>query len=428
MKKSDELLLPVPLFPPYEALVDLDFNDYPELNAFLQSSDQPWRIQHWQWAQKFLIYIGRNKSSHTYVRFRNDVERFLLWLFIEHDKPMDHCRKTDILLYADFCWSPPEHWINTVSVDKFMLLNGRYMTNPKWSPFKFTVPKNIYQHHVCNTSSHEHVIDKSQYQPSQQTLSATFTAMGSFYAYLMAEEICYANPVQVAKKDCRHFIYDAQVKDVKRLTGSQWDYVFNTALDMANQDPKYERSLFVVCALKTLFLRISELAVTPNWTPVMSHFWEDSQENFWLKIYGKGRKIRDISVPTSFIVYLKRYRQARGLAPLPHSSEQSPIVEKIRGKGGMTARHLRRLVQEVFDRAYVSMRDQEGEDRARKLQEASTHWLRHTGASMEIERGRTLKDVSEDLGHASMATTDTIYVQAENANRAKSGKNRQVSD
>lgn len=29
---------------------------------------------------------------------------------------------------------------------------------------------------------------------------------------------------------------------------------------------------------------------------------------------------------------------------------------------------------------------------------------------MEIERGRALKDVSEDLGHASMATTDTIYV------------------
>ncbi len=421
----------MPLFPPYEALVELDFNDYPTLGAFLQSSDQPWRIQHWQWAKQFLVYIGRNKSSHTYVRFRNEVERFLLWLFHERDIPMDTCRKTDILLYADFCWLPPEHWINTVNVDKFILSNGCYIANDAWSPFKYTVPKNIQLLSVKQPSAADpgkHTIDKRQYQPSQQTLSAMFTAVGSFYAYLMAEEMCYANPVQVAKKDCRHFIYDAQVKDVKRLTASQWDYVFNTALDMANKNIKYERSLFVVCALKTLFLRISELADRPNWTPVMSHFWEDSQENFWLKIYGKGRKIRDITVPNSFIIYLKRYRQSRGLPPLPHSSEQSPIVEKIRGKGGMTARHLRRLVQEVFDLAYISMRDQEGEDRARKLQEASTHWLRHTGASMEIERGRTLKDVSEDLGHASMATTDTIYVQTENANRAKSGKNRKVSD
>jgi integrase len=62
----------------------------------------------------------------------------------------------------------------------------------------------------------------------------------------------------------------------------------------------------------------------------------------------------------------------------------------------------------------------------KKLQEASTHWLRHTGASMEIERGRALKDLSEDLGHASMAITDTVYVQSESRKRAESGKNRKV--
>lgn len=93
----------------------------------------------------------------------------------------------------------------------------------------------------------------------------------------------------------------------------------------------------------------------------------------------------------------------------------------------MTSRQLTRIVQEVFDRAYEKMKSQEGEDKARKLKEASTHWLRHTGASMEVERGRALKDLSEDLGHASMATTDTIYVQTENRVRAKSGKNRSVT-
>jgi integrase len=55
--------------------------------------------------------------------------------------------------------------------------------------------------------------------------------------------------------------------------------------------------------------------------------------------------------------------------------------------------------------------------------EASIHWLRHTGGSMEIELGRGLKD----LGHASMATTDTIYVQTENKKRAESGKKRRVN-
>jgi len=158
----------------------------------------------------------------------------------------------------------------------------------------------------------------------------------------------------------------------------------------------------------------------------MRHFWQDEDKNWWLKIYGKGRKLRDVTVPEPFLPYLKRYRQYRALPALPSSYDTSPIVEKIRGQGGMTARHLTRLVQEVFDNAYEKMKKEKGEDAARKLQEASTHWLRHTGASMEVERGRALKDLSEDLGHASMSTTDTIYVQSENKKRAASGKDRLV--
>ena len=83
-------------------------------------------------------------------------------------------------------------------------------------------------------------------------------------------------------------------------------------------------------------------------------------------------------------------------------------------------------VWRIFDKAYDNMKHVEGEDAARKLKEASSHWLRHTGASMEVERGRALKHLSEDLGHASMATTDTVYVQTENRVRAESGKHRKV--
>ena len=158
----------------------------------------------------------------------------------------------------------------------------------------------------------------------------------------------------------------------------------------------------------------------------MNHFWQDEQGNWWLKIFGKGRKLRDVSVPTRFLEYLKRYRNYRALSPLPSPSDNSSIVEKLRGQGGMTSRHLTRLVQEVFSEAHVKMKAEHGEDASRKLLEASTHWLRHTGASMEVERGRALKDLSEDLGHASMATTDTVYVQSEHRKRAESGKNRDV--
>lgn len=426
---------PVPLYPIYTELKEFNsgrnsdrnsaanFGDYPELKDFLDSGES-WWMAHWLWGQEFLSYTGRNKSEHTYTRFRNETERFLLWIFLIKEKPADQLRKADILEYADFCWQPPVSWICLSNHEKFLLNNGRYVQNPAWAPYKLKVPKNT--HKDSSPEDEDTTPDKKKYRPSQQTLVATFTGIIAFYKYLMNEEYLYGNPAQIAKTDCRHFVKDAQVKEIRRLTEVQWQYVFDVALALANEDPHHERSLFVICALKTLFLRISELSERPNWSPIMSHFWQDTDGSWWLKIFGKGRKLRDITVPTSFIPYLKRYRAYRGLSALPSTGENQPIVEKIRGQGGMTSRQLTRIVQHVFDLAYENMRQVEGEDNTQKLMEASTHWLRHTGASMEIERGRALKDLSEDLGHSSMATTDTIYVQTENRVRALSGKNRGV--
>ena len=410
------LATPVPLYPTYVELKEFKFESYPQLKDFL-AGGEPWWSVHWRWGQEFLLYIGRNKSEHTFSRFRNETERFLLWAFLIKNQPVDQMRKADILAYADFCWKPPVSWICHSNHEKFQFQDGAFVQNKSWAPFKMQLPKH---------SGTDAFLDKKKYKPSQQTLAATFTAVIAFYKYLMNEEYLHGNPAQIAKSDCRHFIQDAQVKEVRRLTEKQWQYVFNVAIELADEDQLYERSLFVICSLKTLFLRISEFSERPQWSPSMSHFWEDSEGNWWLKVYGKGRKLRDITIPADFLLYLKRYRAFRGLSALPSPGENHPIVEKIRGQGGMTSRQLTRIVQEVFDISYERMKSAEGEDSARKLKEASTHWLRHTGASMEIERGRALKDLSEDLGHSSMSTTDTVYVHSENKKRAESGKSRRV--
>ncbi|RLA18492.1 MAG: site-specific integrase [Gammaproteobacteria bacterium] len=406
---------PVALYPTYTELKDVQLGEFPELSLFL-SSGPSWRKQNWLWGQEFLSYIGRNKSSHTYTRFRSEIEKFLLWSFLIKEQTCDGFRKANILEYADFCWKPPHSWICLTNHEKFQPQgDGTYVQNKVWLPFRLVVAKGD------NSKP-----DKKKYRPSQQTLQATFTAIIAFYKYLMDEEYCLGNPAQLAKKDCRYFIKDAQVKEVKRLSEEQWLFLLKTATKMADDNPKYERNLFLVAALKTLFLRISEFSERPDWIPTMGHFWEDANKNWWLKVYGKGRKLRDITVPHSFMAYLKRYRLHRGMSSLPIVGENHPIVEKLRGSGGMTARQLSRLVQEVFDQAYESMKKQQGEEIARKFKEVSTHWLRHTGASLEIERGRALKDLSEDLGHSSMATTDTVYVQSEDRKRAESGKYRTV--
>ncbi len=178
---------PIPLFPPYESLKDLSFDEYVQLSNFIGSGESWWK-NHWEWAREFLCYTGRNKSEHTYMRFRNEVERFILWCFLIQRKPADTLKKSDILDYADFCWSPPESWICTANHDKFIYRNGEFQSNPKWAPYRL------------QTSKHEQKVklDKKRYRPSQQTLTSSFTAVVAFYKYLMNEEYCYGNPAQIA--------------------------------------------------------------------------------------------------------------------------------------------------------------------------------------------------------------------------------------
>jgi site-specific recombinase XerD len=403
------------LFPTYAELKSFSFDDYPKLKAYFDKQPH-WMKTHWDWAKDFLLYIGRNKSEHTYVRFRNDVEKFLLWVFYVEKQPLDNLRKADILRYIDFCVAPPVTWISDKLQDRFVLNDGVFVSNDQWRPFRLSAPK----------YDKDRKLDPKKYRPSMQTLQSTFVALSAFYRHLVDEELCFGNPVPLAKRDCKHLIKDSQVKTVSRLTEHQWQYLLDTAVEMADDDPLNERNLFIIATMKTLFLRLSELSERNDWTPLMSHFWTDEDNNWWFKAYGKGKKIRDITVPQGYLPFLSRYRQWRGLSPYPAKGEQSILVEKIRGRGGLTSRQIARLVQSVFDNAFDKMKSEQGLIAAQKLKEASTHYLRHTGASMEIERDRPLKDLSEDLGHASSATTDTVYVQVERKKRASSGKDRKV--
>ena len=83
---------PFPLYPTYVELCIFSMDEYPQLNEQLINNENWWSV-HWHWGKSFLDYIGRNKSSHTYERFRNEIERFLLWAFLEKKKPIDELRE-----------------------------------------------------------------------------------------------------------------------------------------------------------------------------------------------------------------------------------------------------------------------------------------------------------------------------------------------
>ena len=98
----------------------------------------------------------------------------------------------------------------------------------------------------------------------------------------------------------------------------QWSYVIETAEIMADEDSElHERTLFIMSALYSMYLRISELAASKRWTPQMGHFFRDRDGFYWFKVVGKGNKERLISVSNAMLNALKRYRISLNLYPLP---------------------------------------------------------------------------------------------------------------
>ena len=91
----------------------------------------------------------------------------------------------------------------------------------------------------------------------------------------------------------------------------------------------------------------------------------------------------------------------------------------------MSSRQLRNIVQEAFDIAYEKMLSEGHREESKALQSATTHWLRHTGASEDIS-SRPLKLMADDLGHSSMGTTDQVYIKSDMKERAATGKSRKV--
>lgn len=327
-------------------------------------------------------------------------------MFLERQRPVELCKKIDILAFIDFIVAPKKNWLSAAQHKRFELHGGYFVSNKLWAPF-------VHTNRVEGTTV------------SQQTIQSAFTALNAWFKHLNDEEILDKNIISAARKDCKHLIRGNYIKPVKRLSDLEWNVVLETAQSMADTNPKFERNLFLIASLKVLYLRISELSERPNWTPVFSHFWQ--QDGYWwLRVFGKGNKIRDVSIPDSYLAYLERYRLSRGLTPRPSPDDHDVIITKLKGHGGLTARQLRRLVQEVFDLAVEKLKSEGFIAEAQTLAAATTHWLRHTGASMDVENNRNIKHLADDLGHASVATTDKVYVQSDIRERAESGYKRKV--
>ena len=374
----------------------------------------PYAMDDFVKAQSFLLsYIG---NAATFNSYRREIERLLQWSWLIAKKSFCDLKRLDIEAYIEFCQNPPLEWIGTKKAIRYIDKESQRVPNPEWLPFIATVTKAQFRQ--------GQIADRKKYVMSQKTLSEVLTIASSFYNFLIQEEITEINPIAHIRQKSRYFRKIQGKAKIRRLSELQWSYVIETAEIMADENPqKHEKTLFMMTALYAMYLRISELAANDRWIPKMSDFYCDHDGLWWFVTVGKGNKERHISVSDSMLNALRRYRRSLKLSHLPSPSDDSPLIPKVLGKGPITSiSYIRKIVQSCFDKTIDRLKDDGFEDDADSLQEATVHWLRHTGISEDV-KCRPREHVRDDAGHSSSAITDK-YIDIELRERHASGKNK----
>lgn len=403
------MLKPLPLFDTLEFISEETSFDY--LSTAYNLKD----------IYKAIHFLKSYKGSQgTFNSYRREIERLIHWCALIANKNLKQLKRNDIEDFIQFCQKPPKSWIGKTKPARFITKNGARIPNPKWRPFVVTLSKIEHRKGI--------ELDPKQFELSHGSVRELFAIVSSFYNYLLQEEYVTMNPVAIIRQKSKFIRKTQGQPKVRRLSELQWQYVINTAKALAENDADiHERTLFIMSALYSMYLRISELAASNRWTPTMNHFHRDGDGNWWFTTVGKGNKEREIAVSDAMLKALKRWRRHLNLPLLPSPADTSPLLPKNKGLGAVSSTNrIRKIVQFCFDQAIEQLNKDGFTEEAETLNEATVHWLRHTGISDDVKI-RPREHVRDDAGHSSSAITDK-YIDIEKRERHRSARKKLISE
>jgi len=194
---------------------------------------------------------------------------------------------------------------------------------------------------------------------AKKTIVKKLSAIRSFVKYL--EDQCLMNVKLLA---------DETIKVPQSLPKPIEESYIEEVLDIANLEEK-----LLITMLYGLGLRISELS---------SVKLEDIKEK-WIQIHGKGNKVRELPLLLEISTLIKRYLEVK--------HPKMYLFEK--GNAPMNAAQLRYILSKLFKTQGLKV---------------TPHQLRHSFATHLLNHGARIADVSELLGHETMATTQ-VYTK-----------------
>lgn len=320
----------------------------------------------------------------TYRSYLKEIERLSLWCVHVAKITISGLKREHLLQYREFLTKPEPVEIWCGPKRPKLLSDGSI--NAEWRAF------------VAGLSG--------------PTIRKTISIMDSFFNYLVQNNYFAGNPMAVDKRK----------KGKKSNSTNRWlerDEILATlnALDTyKNSHPKMHfevvRAKYIILTLFYTGLRLAELTHHH-----MGHF--TLIENEWyLKVVGKGEKPRNIVVVDEYLDILAAFRKELELSPFPAYGETVPLIPAVNKRSPITDNRVGQILRWAFDIGatdleVAALSDTDNamtlQHKASKLRKASAHWLRHSYGTYLVKSGCAIEKVKELMGHSDISTT-MIYV------------------
>lgn len=314
------------------------------------------------------------ESPLTLQSYAKEIERLLLWCIHVAKINISSLRRNHLIEYQEFVKNPQPKKIWCGSKAPRRLKNGSI--NPAWRAFS----KGL----------------------SSTTLNKTITILDSFFNYLVQTNYLTGNPLAVDRR--RKKRNRSQLKIIDRyLELDEIHAVLNALKEypIKSEECQFQvtRARYIVLLLFYTGLRIAEAA-----THSMGNFIQ-REGNWFLRVVGKGKKLREIPIPDELLETLSEFRLKVDLpSPQPQFREKTPLIPMQNLKQSISTRRIDQILKWAFNLGANNLEVTQPR-KASKLRSASAHWLRHSYVTCLLDSGAPLKVAQENAGHSDIGTT-----------------------
>lgn len=314
------------------------------------------------------------ESPETLRSYAKEIERLLLWCIHISKTNISSLRRDHLTAYQDFLKhpTPKKQWCGPST----SRLKKDGAINSDWRPFVKGLGAN--------------------------SLQKTIRILDSFFNYLVQMNYLIGNPLAVDRRRKKRNQTKSRIID-RYLELDE----IQATLDALSQYPADDetrqfqaiRAQYIILLLFYSGLRIAEAA---NHT--MGNFIQ-REGNWFLRVTGKGKKLREIPMPDALKEALAEFRLKVGLpSPEPKFREKTPLIPMQNLKQFISPRRIDQILKWAFHLGANQFETSQPQ-KTSKLRQASAHWLRHSYVTYLLDSGAPLKVAQENAGHCDIGTT-----------------------